>query len=201
MPNTNCCAPLCHATSKRHKQLSWHTLPIDPKWNKRLTVAISNDTLKVNSRGTSECGLHFQGERRTHGVNKATIFPYSFQETCFSIILRAAYECMLYIFAIARRRLLELTSYSLQSHEKATGAPHAVTSCREHRSIFAGSPCVGLQQLLELLLRNWLWYGKVIWLRWHIGYVICESRFIMLCNKVSGTELSESQRVVRYQCY
>ena len=58
------------------------------------------------------------------------------------------------IFAIARCRLLELTSYSLQSHEKATGAPHAVTSCREHRSIFAGSPCVGLQQLLELLLRN-----------------------------------------------
>ena len=93
IPNTNCCMPLCHATSKRYKQLSWHALPIDPKLYKRLTVAISNATLKVNSRGTSECGLHFQGERRTHDVNTATIFPYSIQETCFSIIvLRVVYE-------------------------------------------------------------------------------------------------------------
>ena len=70
MPNTNCCVPLYHATSKRHTQLSWHALPIDPKLNnKQPTVAISNDTLKVNSRGTSACGLHFQGERRTHDVN------------------------------------------------------------------------------------------------------------------------------------
>ena len=83
MPNTNCCVPLYHATSKRHTQLSWHALPIDPKLNKQPTVEISNDTLKVNSRGTSECGLHFQGERRTHDVNTATIFPCSFQETSF----------------------------------------------------------------------------------------------------------------------
>ena len=33
-------------------------------------------------------------------------------------------EC--FIFAIARRRLLELTSDSFQSLEKVTGAPHAV---------------------------------------------------------------------------
>ena len=33
-------------------------------------------------------------------------------------------ECC--IFAIARRRLLELTSDSLQSREKVTGAPYAV---------------------------------------------------------------------------
>ena len=135
MPNTEL---LCHATSKRNKQLSWHALPIDPKLNKRLTVAISNDTLEVNSRGTSECGLHFQGERRMHDINTATIFPYSFQETCFSIILRAAYECC--IFAIDRHRLLELTSDSFQSRDKVTGAPHVVTGSRE--------------QLLELLLRN-----------------------------------------------
>ena len=43
------------------------------------------------------------------------------------------------LFAIARRRLSELTSDSLQSREKVTGAPYAVTGCREHRSIFAGS--------------------------------------------------------------
>ena len=61
MPNMNCCMPLCHATSKRNKQLSWHALPSDPKLKKRLAVAIRNDTLKVNSRGTSEGGLHFQG--------------------------------------------------------------------------------------------------------------------------------------------
>ena len=66
MPNTNCCMPLYHATSKRHKQLSWHALPIDPMLNKQLTAAISNDTLKVNSSGTSECGLHSQGERPTN---------------------------------------------------------------------------------------------------------------------------------------
>ena len=59
---------------------------------------------------------------------------------------------------------------------------------------------MGLQQLLELLLRNWLWYSKLIWLHWHIWYLIRESRFIMSFNKqpfkhvVSGTELSESQR-------
>ena len=59
MPNTNCCVPLCHATSKRH------ALPIYLKLKKRRTVGnnISNDTLKVNSRGTSECGLHFQGAK------------------------------------------------------------------------------------------------------------------------------------------
>ena len=77
MPNTNCCVPLCHATSKRHKQLSWHALPRDPKLKKRWVVAIRNDTLKVNSRGTSVCGLHFQGGRRTYDVNTPTIFPWT----------------------------------------------------------------------------------------------------------------------------
>ena len=47
-------------------------------------------------------------------------------------------ECCIF-FAITRRRLLELTSGSLQSSEKVTGAPYAVIGCREHRSIFAGS--------------------------------------------------------------
>ena len=46
-------------------------------------------------------------------------------------------ECC--IFAIARRRLLEMTSDSLQSREKVTGSPHAVTGCQAHRLIFAGS--------------------------------------------------------------
>ena len=40
-------AYLCHVTIKRHKQLSWHALPLDPKLKQRQTVAISNDTLKV----------------------------------------------------------------------------------------------------------------------------------------------------------
>ena len=96
---------------------------LDPKLNKRLTVAIiSNDILKVNSRGTSECGLHFQGERRTHDVNTATIFPYSFSRN-FTCLIYTNESC---IIAIARHRLLELTSDSFQSREKVTGAPHAV---------------------------------------------------------------------------
>ena len=45
---TNCCVPLCHATSKRHDQLTWHVLPIDPKLKKQRAVAIRNDTLQVN---------------------------------------------------------------------------------------------------------------------------------------------------------
>ena len=77
MPNTNCCVPLCHATSKRHKQLSWHALPRDPKLKKRWAVVIRNDTLKVNSRGTSVCGLHFQGGRRSYLVDTPTIFPWT----------------------------------------------------------------------------------------------------------------------------
>ena len=104
MPNTNC---NCHATSKRHKQLSWHALPIDPKLNKRLTVAIiSNDILKVNSRGTSECGLHFQGERRTHNVNTATIFPYSFSRN---------FTCRIYIrMNVVYLRLLGIDCWNWQ---------------------------------------------------------------------------------------
>ena len=115
---------------------SFGNCAIDPKLNKRLIVAISNDTLKVNSRGPSECGLHFQGERRTHDANTAMIFPYSFRETCFSIILRVAYTNECCIFGIARHILLELTSDSFQSREKVTEAPYAVTGCREHHHRF-----------------------------------------------------------------
>ena len=63
-------------------------------------------------------------------------------------------ECC--ISAIARRRLLELTSDSFQSREKVTGAPHAVRAYwLSGASIdFCRFECVGLQQLLELLLRN-----------------------------------------------
>ena len=63
-------------------------------------------------------------------------------------------ECC--IFAIARRRLLELTSDSLQSRENVTGAPYAVRPILAVESIdrFCRFECVGLQQLLELLLRS-----------------------------------------------
>ena len=131
MPNTKCCMPLCHATSLRHKQLSWHGLPIDPKLKKRRTVAISNETLKVNSRRTSECGLRCQGGRRTHDVN--TLKPFSnipFKKLVSQLFyVSHTNECCI---AIARRRLWELTSDSFQRRENVTG-------CLEHRSIFAGS--------------------------------------------------------------
>ena len=139
MPNTNCCVPLYHAISKRHTQLSWHALSIDPKLNKQPTVAISNDTLKVNSRGTSECGLHFQGERRAHDVNTRLRYSHVPFKKLVSKLFYVSHTNECCIFAIARRRLLELTSDSLQSRENVTGAPSVVTGCREHRSIFAGS--------------------------------------------------------------
>ena len=149
MPNTNCCLPLYHATSKRHPQLSWHALPIDPKLSKQPTVAIiRNDTLKVNSRGTSECGLHFQGERRTHDVNTRLRYSHVPFKKFVSKLLYVSHTNECCIFAIARRRLLELTSDSLQSREKVTGAPYALTVG------FCRFECVGLQQLLELLLRS-----------------------------------------------
>ena len=140
MPNTNCCVPLYHATSKRHTQLSWHALPIDPKLNKQPTVAISNDTLKVNSRGTSECGLHCQGERRTHDVNTRLRYSHVPFKKLISKLFCVSHTNECCIFAIARRRLLELTSDSLQSRENVTGAP-SVTGCREHRSILPVRMC------------------------------------------------------------
>ena len=148
MPNTNCCMPLYHATSKRHTQLSWHALPIDPKLNKQPTVAISNDTLKVNAHGTSECVPHFQGELRTHDVNTRLRYSLVPFKKLLSKLLYVSHTNECCIFAIARRRLLELTRDSLQSLEKVTGAPYAVTVD------FCWFECVGLQQLLELLLRS-----------------------------------------------
>ena len=130
--------------------------------------SISNDTLKVNSRGTSECGLHFQGERRTHDVNTATIFPYSFQETSFSIILRVAYEWIL--------RLLGVDCWNWQVQLPKPWGSYWGAPCSYWLSgasiDFCRFECVGLKQLLELLLRNWLWYSKLIWLRSHIKLFI-----------------------------
>ena len=60
-------------------------------------------------------------------------------------------ECC--IVAIARHRLFELTSDSLQSREKVAGAP--CSYWLSGASIdFCRFECVGLQQLLELLLRS-----------------------------------------------
>ena len=61
---------------------------------------------------------------------------------------------------------------------------------------FCRFECVGLQQLLELVLRSWLWYSKLIWLRWHIWYLICESRFMPV---VSAALNYLNHSVVRYQ--
>ena len=65
-------------------------------------------------------------------------------------------ECC--IFAIARRRLLELTSDSLQSLEKLglLGRPMQLGLYWLSRASidFCRFECVGLQQLLELLLRS-----------------------------------------------
>ena len=77
MPKTNCCVPHCHATSKRHKHLSWHVLPRDETLRKRWIVLIRNDNLRVSSKGTSVCGLHFRGGRRTYDENTPTIFPWT----------------------------------------------------------------------------------------------------------------------------
>ena len=71
MPKTNCCVPHCHATSKRHK----HVLPRDETLRKRWMVLIRNDNLRVNSKGTSVCGVHFRGGLRTE-ENTPTIFPW-----------------------------------------------------------------------------------------------------------------------------
>ena len=131
MPNTNCCMPLRHATSKRHKQLSWHALPIDPT----LTVAISNDTLKVEHRSVAYIFKASDGCTTSIRLRYSHI-PF---KKLVSQLFYVSYTNECCIFAIARRRLLELASDSFQSREKVTGAPHAVIGCREHRSIFAGS--------------------------------------------------------------
>ena len=77
MPRTNCCVPYCHATSKRHKQLTWHVLPRDETLRKRWILLIRNDNLRVTSKGTAVCGLHFRGGRRTYDEKTPTIFPWT----------------------------------------------------------------------------------------------------------------------------
>ena len=91
-------------------------------------------------------------ERRQYGYDIPIFLSRNLFLNYFTC--RNTNEC--YIFAIARRRLLELTSDSFQSREKVTGAPHAVRAYwLSGASIdFCLFECVGLQQLLELLLRN-----------------------------------------------
>ena len=51
-------------------------LPRDETLRKRWMVLIRNDNVRVNSKGTSVCGLHFRGGRRTYEENTPTIFPW-----------------------------------------------------------------------------------------------------------------------------
>ncbi|KAI0242934.1 hypothetical protein LSAT2_010336 [Lamellibrachia satsuma] len=77
MTKTNCCVPYCHATSKRHTTLKFYTLPKDAKVRNRWDSSIRNGNLKVNSKGTSVCSLHFCGGRKTYDINHPTIFPWT----------------------------------------------------------------------------------------------------------------------------
>ena len=77
MPNTSCCVPYCHSASKRHTHLSMHTLPRDDATKRQWAALIRNETLRVNSRGTSVCGLHFVGGRRTYDTRLPSIFPWT----------------------------------------------------------------------------------------------------------------------------
>ena len=189
MPNTNCCVPLYHAISKRHTQLSWHALPIDPKLNKQPTVAISNDTLKVNSSGTSEFGLHFQGERRTHNVNTRLRYSHAPFKTLFSKLFYVSHTNECCIFA---RRLLGVDCWNWQ-----------VTAYKAVRKLL-GRPmqllAVGsIDRFLPVRMCGFTSVTKLTLIEQANLTSLTRSRF-MPCNKqpfkpvVSGTELSESQR-------
>ena len=77
MPNTNCCVLYCHASSARHTQLSWYRLPKDKETKRQWGALIRNDTLQVDSNGTSVCGLHFLGGRKTYDIRLPSIFPWT----------------------------------------------------------------------------------------------------------------------------
>ena len=77
MPKTNCCVPYCHSASKRHIHLTMHSLPRDDATKRQWAALIRNETLRVNSRGTSVCGLHFVGGRRTYDTRLPSIFPWT----------------------------------------------------------------------------------------------------------------------------
>ena len=78
MPRTNCCVPLCHATSIRHTKLSFYRLPKDEKVRKNWVSLIRNSNLDVSSTSSRcVCSLHFRGGRKTYDVNVPTIFPWS----------------------------------------------------------------------------------------------------------------------------
>ena len=68
MPKTNCCVPYCHVSSTRHTQSSWHRLPKDKETKRQWAALIRNDTLHVDSNGTSVCGCHFLGGRKTYAI-------------------------------------------------------------------------------------------------------------------------------------
>ena len=79
MPKTNCCVPYCHASSARHTHLSWHRLPKDKETKRQWAALIRNDTLRVDSNGTSVSiwGLHFLGGRKTYDIRLPSIFPWT----------------------------------------------------------------------------------------------------------------------------
>ena len=77
MLKTNCCVPYCHASSTRHTRLSWHRLPKDKEIKRQWAALIRNDTLRVDSNGTSVCGLHFLGGRKTYDIRLPSIFPWT----------------------------------------------------------------------------------------------------------------------------
>lgn len=77
MPNVNCCVPYCCADSKRHGGLRFYTLPKDKEHRQAWILLIRNTNLRITSRYTSVCSLHFPGGSKTYDTKDPSIFPWS----------------------------------------------------------------------------------------------------------------------------
>ena len=79
MPKTNCCVPYCHASSTRHTRLSWHRLPKDKEIKRQWAALIRNDTLRVDSNGTSvvyvDCIFLAVEKHTTHDCRRSFLGP------------------------------------------------------------------------------------------------------------------------------
>lgn len=77
MPHVNCCIPFCSADSKRHARIRFYSLPKEETRRATWVALIRNSNLRIDSKYTSVCSLHFPNGKKTHDKKDPSFFPWS----------------------------------------------------------------------------------------------------------------------------
>ncbi|GAB1597304.1 uncharacterized protein LOC115230799 isoform X2 [Argonauta hians] len=77
MPHVNCCIPFCSADSKRHARIRFFSLPKEETRRAIWVALIRNSNLRIDSRYTSVCSLHFINGKKANDKKDPSFFPWS----------------------------------------------------------------------------------------------------------------------------